>query len=54
MKGASAVSNHTIGIASGNTIGANDAAFDSRAAVVEPDFRKATRNDKRHKRGLFE
>ena len=46
-KGASAVGNTVGNVASGNTGDANDAAFASRAAGVETDFRKATRDDER-------
>ena len=60
MKRASAVGN-TVLIASGDADGANDTAFDSRAADMETDFRNATRDDKRlpfwpvpEVRGLFE
>ena len=46
MKGAYTVGN-TVVIVSSDADGANDAAFASRAAIVETDFCKATRDDKR-------
>ena len=38
---------NTVVIASGDADGANDVAFDSRTAVMEMDFCKATRDDER-------